>query len=258
MKRTLSDFWTSKPKKCPNSRDTTTSTTIEATHTSDDDQADQPTEPSISVTSMLPLKKNSVTIKKLSFLCLATTGDTAVSLANNFDSDSEFIDNNETLTWSLPSSLTAYSISSNSTHLILEESQHSEHTSSSSKSAVHDLSQDKSEKPRQPTGINFPSSSFGNKGVSRSFKESWYARYPWLEYSISLNSAFCFPCRFFLVSSDSVFTSNGYSDWKHALGKHGMFESHSSSKQHIESMSAWKDYEKRIASDQSIGLHAVR
>lgn len=58
MKRTLSDFWTSKPKKCPNSRDTTTSTTIEGTtHTSDDDQADQPTEPSISVTSMLPLKK---------------------------------------------------------------------------------------------------------------------------------------------------------------------------------------------------------
>lgn len=123
---------------------------------------------------------------------------------------------------------------------------------------MHDLSQDKSEKPRQPTGINFPSSSFGNKGVSRSFKESWYARYPWLEYSISLNSAFCFPCRFFLVSSDSVFTSNGYSDWKHALGKHGMFESHSSSKQHIESMSAWKDYEKRIASDQSIGLQLDR
>ena len=57
---------------------------------------------------------------------------------------------------------------------------------------MHDISQDKSEKPRQPTGINFPSSSFGNKGVSRSFKESWYARYPWLEYSISLNSAFVF------------------------------------------------------------------
>ena len=85
-------------------------------------------------------------------------------------------------------------------------------TSSSTKSAVHDLGQDKSEKHRIPTGINFPSLSFGNIGVSQSFKESWYARYPWMEYSISLNSAFCFPCRFFLVSSDSIFTSYGFSD----------------------------------------------
>ena len=126
MKRTLRDFWTSKPKKCLNSRDTTTTTTtIEGTtHTSDDYQADQPTEPSISVTSKYATtQKNSVTIKKLSFLCLATTGDTAVSLGNNFDSNYEFIEDNETLTRSLPSSLTAYSISSNSTHLILEESQ---------------------------------------------------------------------------------------------------------------------------------------
>ena len=99
MKRTLSDFWTSKPKKCLNSRDTTTTTTtIEGTtHTSDDYQADQPTEPSISVTSnYATTQKNSVTIKKLSFLCLATTGDTAVSLGNNFDSNYEFIEDNET------------------------------------------------------------------------------------------------------------------------------------------------------------------
>ena len=96
MKHTLSDF-RHQSQKSPNSRDTTPSTTIEGTtHTSDDDQAVQPTEPSISVTNMLPLKKISVTIKKLSFLCLATTGDTAVSLANNFDSDSEFIQDNET------------------------------------------------------------------------------------------------------------------------------------------------------------------
>lgn len=46
--------------------------------------------------------------------------------------------------------------------------------------------------PIQPK-INFPSRLFGSRLLR--FQESWYARYDWLEYSTSCDSAGCFYCR---------------------------------------------------------------
>jgi len=42
--------------------------------------------------------------------------------------------------------------------------------------------------PFQPK-TNFPTVN------GRRFRAEWYNTYPWLEYSLTLNRAFCFPCR---------------------------------------------------------------
>ena len=39
----------------------------------------------------------------------------------------------------------------------------------------------------------FPKSRFGQR--LRSFQEHWYTNFLWLEYSPSVDAAFCFPCR---------------------------------------------------------------
>lgn len=49
--------------------------------------------------------------------------------------------------------------------------------------------------PFQPILNVFPKSKFGSK--QRSFQQSWYKLFPWLEYSPKENLAFCFPCRMF-------------------------------------------------------------
>ncbi len=46
--------------------------------------------------------------------------------------------------------------------------------------------------PCQPRDINFP---LDNR--NRKFLVSWYEKFPWLEYSVSLDKAFCFVCRVF-------------------------------------------------------------
>ena len=46
--------------------------------------------------------------------------------------------------------------------------------------------------PCQPKDINFP---LDNR--NRKFLVSWYEKFAWLEYSISLDKAFCFVCRVF-------------------------------------------------------------
>lgn len=53
--------------------------------------------------------------------------------------------------------------------------------------------------------------------------------------------------------SDDAFTQAGFRDWKHALGKKGILTNHSSGKVHTESMSVWKEYQRRLETRQSIG-----
>ena len=80
-----------------------------------------------------------------------------------------------------------------------------------------DLSKSKNDEPVQPV-IKYPPSMFGT--TKWSFQSRWYEQFPWLEYSVSLDAAFCFACRFFITSSpDLTFTSVGFKDWKHATGQ---------------------------------------
>ena len=46
--------------------------------------------------------------------------------------------------------------------------------------------------PCQPKDIKFP---LDNR--NRKFLVAWYDKFPWLEYSVSLDKAFCFVCRVF-------------------------------------------------------------
>ena len=52
--------------------------------------------------------------------------------------------------------------------------------------------------PYQPSDVWFPSRQLGRS--LRSFRSEWFVGRPWLEYSVKLDSAFCFPCRLFAAS----------------------------------------------------------
>lgn len=82
--------------------------------------------------------------------------------------------------------------------------------------------------PTQLKGHNFPRT-FCGLNDHRSFKESWFAKYDWLEYSVHRDAAFCFYCFLFKEQpSDGqfghdAFTKLGFNTWKNAykaLPKH--------------------------------------
>ena len=62
-----------------------------------------------------------------------------------------------------------------------------ENMSSSSMTSM-DLSKNKTDKPIQPV-IKYPQTKFCS--TNRLFQSRWYEQFPWLEYSISLDAAFC-------------------------------------------------------------------
>ncbi|KAL6557316.1 hypothetical protein OROMI_017666 [Orobanche minor] len=77
--------------------------------------------------------------------------------------------------------------------------------------------------PLQPTLSVFPKS--GPETHKRSFQASWFKLYPWIEYSQSLDAAFCFPCFLFNKPSglgyygQQAFTIDGFRNWKKVGGK---------------------------------------
>ena len=73
----------------------------------------------------------------------------------------------------------------------------------------------------------------------RHFCTQWYTQFKWLEYSPSINKAFCFPCRVFGTKGrhQEAFVSNGFQHWKSASEK---FRTHQSSVAHKNSILAWK------------------
>lgn len=81
--------------------------------------------------------------------------------------------------------------------------------------------------PCQLTGHVYPKTAFGNH--ERSFQDVWYKKFPWLEYSVSKDAAFCFWCYLFKPSDKGgrygvdTFTRLGFNNWKKALEK---FNSH--------------------------------
>ena len=99
--------------------------------------------------------------------------------------------------------------------------------------------------PCQPTRIVFPSTYFSGK--ARSFNPAWYKQWPWLEYSVSKDAAFCYPCRMFSTSvsastsrPEKTFSKTGFRDWKHATGAKGILTSCLS---HKEAVVAWEQFQ---------------
>jgi len=66
----------------------------------------------------------------------------------------------------------------------------------------------------QPTNITFP------RSLGRSFRQEWYKIFEWLEYSVKLDSAFCFFCRAFpTVGAEGTFTTSGFKKWGKGIEK---------------------------------------
>ncbi|KAK1361766.1 TTF-type domain-containing protein [Heracleum sosnowskyi] len=60
----------------------------------------------------------------------------------------------------------------------------------------------------------YPATEFGTQ--RRRFQASWFNTFKWLEYSVSKDAAFCFPCYLFEsdASSQHAFTIDGFKSWK--------------------------------------------
>lgn len=99
--------------------------------------------------------------------------------------------------------------------------------------------------------FKFPKSGDGKD--KRSFQLQWFIRYDWLEYSVSLDAAFCYICRQFgEASKDPTFTLNGYTNWRAALTDKKGFVKHNASISHINATARYIEKKKRIQSGKSI------
>lgn len=83
----------------------------------------------------------------------------------------------------------------------------------------------------------------------RHFCADWYGTYKWLEYSQSINRAFCYVCRLSFQNGkiDNSFTVNGFGKWKNAVR---IFITHQSYPSHKEAYAQWtttvQSYDKNI------------
>ena len=70
----------------------------------------------------------------------------------------------------------------------------------------------------QPNLRSYPKHQIGGK--YRSFTNSFYDKYPWIEYSVENDSVFCFYCRHFPNNNnaDSPFSCSGFRNWKKCYG----------------------------------------
>lgn len=92
--------------------------------------------------------------------------------------------------------------------------------------------------PYQPTNYNF------NKVKVRQFRKEWYLKFPWLEYSPSKDSVFCFYCRALpSASCDKAFVTNGFKSWK-KMNEYS--NNHSKSVGHKESLTKYAGFKSAI------------
>ena len=119
-------------------------------------------------------------------------------------------------------------------------------SSSTSQEVLSDIASSTSSPSCQPVNITFPVTYFSGK--ARSFNPDWFKLYPWLEYSVSKDAAFCYACRLFGAVSvhssrpERAFTSIGFHDWKHATGQKGILINHNNSLSHKQALVAWEQF----------------
>ncbi|XP_034093508.1 zinc finger MYM-type protein 1-like [Gymnodraco acuticeps] len=115
----------------------------------------------------------------------------------------------------------------------------------------HDISKCKGDAAVQPNLKTFPKTLHG--AAKRSFHKEWYSSWPWLEYSLSQDAAYCFACRHFVSAKASVFTAeHGYSNWKKATSKDSGFSVHARSDTHVNAMIAWTEYKSMAGRNTTI------
>ena len=104
--------------------------------------------------------------------------------------------------------------------------------------------------PVQPILTRYPRTNFGKK--SRSFSTHWFTVHKFLEYSVSKDAVFCYPCRVFYCGSsysDSAFTREGVRDWKNLAKK---LQKHMSAQVHRDCCCKWEAYRQSIQGGGSV------
>uniref|UniRef100_A0A1X7U5U3 TTF-type domain-containing protein n=1 Tax=Amphimedon queenslandica TaxID=400682 RepID=A0A1X7U5U3_AMPQE len=112
-------------------------------------------------------------------------------------------------------------------------------------SQPNDIASSLHDKPVQPHIARFQKTQISDR--SRSFSKHWYPLYPFIEYSIQKDAIFCYSCRQFPShsgSADTVFTRDGFRNWKKVGEK---LRKHSQSVSHKESMAKWTAYKQTKA-----------
>ena len=84
-----------------------------------------------------------------------------------------------------------------------------------------------------------------------SFHASWYRQFPWLEYDVEKDAAFCYCCSKFSSNTTAscaalTFTQTGYTNWASALDRSKGFQQHERSELHRNSYASWMEREKDI------------
>lgn len=99
-----------------------------------------------------------------------------------------------------------------------------------------------------PSGHQFPVKD------KRKFQQKYLKDYVWLEYSVSKDAVFCYPCRQFSATHerDNVFKHTGFSHWKKALEFNKGFKKHQSSAMHLSSMAKWAEAIERQKANTSV------
>lgn len=88
--------------------------------------------------------------------------------------------------------------------------------------------------PYQPIDVKL------NKVNGRSFRIEWYKQFPWIEFSESLQAAFCFNCRVFPPNNvEDSFVNTGFKNWKKGVERCSL---HQRSIAHKESTSKLSSY----------------
>jgi len=98
-----------------------------------------------------------------------------------------------------------------------------------------------------------PTAGFERNADGRSFRAEWYSRFPWLEYSLTKQAAFCFYCRLFAFQHSSAVQGGqvdmafsrptaGFDSWKKALEKGRGFRKHGESQSHSHAEKSYRDF----------------
>lgn len=75
----------------------------------------------------------------------------------------------------------------------------------------------------------------------RHFSSTWFTTFTWIEYSVSQDATFCFPCRFYSNNYDdtNLFVNVGYKNWKNAVYRSSGLEKHSNLIEHKKCAVKW-------------------
>lgn len=106
-----------------------------------------------------------------------------------------------------------------------------------------DLSKTPYDLPSQPILMEYPVTKIGDR--LRAFNKNWFKTFPWLEYSVIENKAFCFYCRFFCkadVKEKSFII--GYNRWKKAMESNSGFTAHNNSLVHKECLVKYTEFKR--------------